>query len=89
MAPLQLPSDDELRARFWELRAQKDALIAQAAPSRTAYHVLREREQDIQVEQTKVAAVFKKIEAPFVEIDTEMATIVRLLKGKTGEQPTR
>jgi hypothetical protein len=82
-----MTTDETLRARFWELMAQKEAIEAEAKPLRDEYEQKSQRASALLAEAKLIADQFKVIEAPAFDIAQELATIARALKGKTGERP--
>lgn len=85
--PIQFPSDDELRARFWELRKEEARIRAEAAPAREKYTELNAGIELLLIEQKAYSDEFKAIEAPLFDMCMEMSKIVALLKGQTGQPP--
>jgi uncharacterized coiled-coil DUF342 family protein len=78
---MQLPTPDELRARFAELAADREAILAASAPIRA------ERDQVSAEADDKVAKFNARIarkEEGLFELDTEMAAIARALGGRTS-----
>lgn len=84
---VQLPNPDEMRARFHELGAQREAIAAQVKPLREQYDALAAQAGEIHDKQKALAAQFKPMEQPLVAIDQERAALARALGGKTGPAP--
>jgi hypothetical protein len=76
-----LPTPDEMRARFWELKARADAQREKAAP-------LREERDKLVAEQMKELAKHDakvaKAEDGLFDMDQEMAVLVRAVGGRMG-----
>jgi len=81
----RLSSEAEMRARFRELTAAKEALTARAAPFRAEYDKHAKAIDALRAKQRELAAKFKPIEQKTIPIDRERAMIARGLNGKTGE----
>ena len=84
-------SPENMRARFHELGAKREALLAQIEPLRA------ERDRIVQEADAKakdLVAQFKAIETEGVdgqslfEIDMERGMLARALQGKTGAPPS-
>lgn len=78
--------EDQMRARFRELTAERDGKRAAAAPLREA------RDTAVQAAQAAMDAAHLQYDAAIAEqedglfdIDQEIARISRFLDGKTGE----
>jgi uncharacterized coiled-coil DUF342 family protein len=71
----------EMRARFHELRAARDAVRAKSGP-------LRAKRDEIEAKARQqcetIDAEIREIEASLPDVKTEMAVIARALDGKTG-----
>ncbi len=81
-------SKEAMRARFWELTAEMEALHAKSAPTRKLRDELKDNLRDplAAFKASKLAVV--KIERPrMAEIDTEMAMLARALTQKVGPRP--
>ena len=71
-----------MRARFHELTAKREKILAKSGPLR------EERDAIVQAAEAQVQpliAEIKKAEADLYDIDMERAAMVRALKGKVGE----
>ena len=78
---------DAMRARFWELTDQKDALIAELAPVRKKRDALRDKLRGPTAKYRAAKAAVVAIERPRMgEIDSEMAMLARALGNKVGER---
>ncbi len=81
-------SKETMRERFWELTAEKAAVLAKSAPARKLRDDLKEKLRDplAAFKAAKLAVV--KFERPAVsEMDTEMAMLARALGNKVGPRP--
>lgn len=78
-------TEDLLRARFKELVVQRDAIRAEAEPHRTERDRLQGEIDPLVDKQRNLADVFKEIEKPLFDIDNEIGTISRALKGNTAD----
>ncbi len=81
-------SKETMRARFWELTAEKEAVLAKSAPTRKLRDDLKEKLRDplAAFKAAKIAVI--KIERKALgEIDREMAMIARALGQKVGPRP--
>lgn len=80
------PSHEALRARFRTLQLEIEQVRAQAAPYRTAYdnkrNELANRERE---ELGPLKSSMKEVEAPLYNLEQELASISRQLRGKTGD----
>jgi hypothetical protein len=80
MTAIKLPSADDMRKRFWELKAEREKIVAKRDPA-------REERDALVAEQAKALekadAKVKKAEEGLFDIDQEMAMLVRLV-GATG-----
>lgn len=78
-------TDEALRARFADLTAQREAILAVSMPLREA----RDTELNAILETVRAKRAIhdeaiRAAEAGLLEIDQERANLVRALKGKTG-----
>jgi 3-methyladenine DNA glycosylase/8-oxoguanine DNA glycosylase len=80
-----LPTPDEMRARFWELKAERNKIDAKREGPRAAYDELVAKHEK---ERAAAAEKVKKAEAGLFDIDQEMAALVRAVGGKMGEPPS-
>lgn len=78
---LNLPSQEDLQARFHYLKEQVASIEAKAAPLRAKRDDLVNK--NIEAIQT-LEKQFKEIEEPLFDMKMEMSTLVALLKGRTG-----
>jgi hypothetical protein len=77
-------SPDNLRRRFHELSAQRNAKLGASGPLRMQRDALiAQHEADI----AQLNAHIKDAEAGLYEIDVERGALVRALNGQTGEPP--
>jgi hypothetical protein len=78
----KLPTPDRMKARFWELKKQRDAQRAKADPIRA------ERDKLVKKHAAELAKVEKRMlaaENGLGEMDQEMAMLVRAVGGRMGE----
>jgi uncharacterized coiled-coil DUF342 family protein len=69
------------KARFHELRAQRDSIRDKSAPLRAE----RDRiEADIRARLAKLDEEIRVVEVPLAPVKEEMAFLCRALNGKTG-----
>ena len=74
-------TDDEARALFHSLGAERDAILAVATPLRNARDAFV---QNAQQQITDMNAEIAAAETGLFEIDQKRARIARMLGGKTG-----
>lgn len=74
---------DTLRARFAELGATRDAILAVSAPLREARDACV---NEARATETTLNAGIAEVEDGLFAIDQERAMIARALGGRTGEQ---
>ena len=74
-------NEAEMRARFWEIKPQLEAIMEQSKPLRAKRDELL---ADAAALVKPLDAKIKAIEAPAAELAKEMALIVRALNGKTA-----
>lgn len=80
-------SKDEMRKRFWRATAEKETIVAEAAPYREQYDALRARQCELQDEIREVVAKAHAIERPRLpDLDAELAFLAKGLGGKVGER---
>lgn len=83
-----MPSDDELRAEFHRLCAERDRIEAESSPHREAYNAKRaEFMQMEKLELDPLVAQMKLSEDGLHDIKQDIAAISRTLKGKVGDPP--
>lgn len=79
---------EDMRARFWEVTAEKEALVEQVAPIRARHDAIRAKMAPLQAELNEVKAELIAAERPMLsELDGERATLARALNNKVGERP--
>ena len=77
-----------MQARFHELGAAREAILAQSGPANAVREAIRERIGELERMAAALTVEIKRIEAPLFDIDNERGGLVRALKGKTGEPTT-
>lgn len=83
MATFKLPSQDELKNRFWELKPKRDALRAKADPVRAERDKLVAKHRK---EEDAANAKVRAAEKGLAEMDLELAQLTRFVAGgKMGE----
>ena len=79
---------EDMRARFWEVTAEKEALVLAVAPIRERHDAIRAAMAPLQAELNAVKAELIAAERPMLaELDQERATLARALNNKVGERP--
>lgn len=79
---MKLPSHEEMRARFWELKAQRDEKREKADPIRAERDELVAKQlKELEKADAKVA----KAEEGLFDIEQEMAMLVRAVGGRMGD----
>lgn len=81
----ELKHEASLRARFHELNAEKERVLADAQPLQDQYDSLRAKMDEITVALEPVRAALIEAKKPLYDIDMERAALARALQGKTGE----
>lgn len=82
-------SKEDMRQRFWELTAEKEALVEKVAPIRKRLDEIRAKIDPLQVELQAVKKEVIAAERPMLsEIDGERAALARALGKKVGERPS-
>ncbi len=85
---MNMPTDDELRARFAELRTQRDKLEAELAPTRARVDKIAAEEALLRERRRALRPTIEANMAKMGPIDKELAQISRALGGKTGVVPS-
>lgn len=75
-------SEKSMRARFAELRKERDAIEAKTQPLKDERAAIR---AEAEKKERALAGKIKAAEKGLPEIDREMAMISRALKGRTGK----
>lgn len=79
---MKMPSQDQMKARFWELKTKRDAQRAKADPARAEYDKLvAKHAKEVDALRTKI----RSAEDGLGDLDMEMATLVRAVGGSMGE----
>lgn len=85
-----MPSDDELRAEFHRLCAERDRIEAAAKPHRDAYNAKRSEHMEREKrELDPIIATMKSAEDGLHDIKQDIAAISRTLKHQVGDPPDR
>ena len=77
-------TEDTLKARFKEAVAQREAIIAKAAPLRVKRDVILAKAREIEKTADPLNEQIRKAEAGLFDLHNEIATISRALKGQTA-----
>lgn len=78
----KMPTREEMKARFWELKAKRDEMQAEAAPLRAARDkVVKRQAKEIAKHNSKVQAAEKGL----YDIEQEMGILVRAVGGAMGD----
>jgi len=92
MPELNIPTKEEARARFWELKTAIDAVEAQTAPLRVARdaHVNKARDQDAEM-MTEIRGIEAEVidGKSMFDAKMELAACARLAGGVVGEDPSK
>lgn len=81
-------TDEALRARFHELTAQREAILAESMPLREARDAqINELLAEVKASRETYDERIRTAEEGLAAIDQERANLVRALKGKTGPAP--
>lgn len=76
-----------LQARFRELCAERDALLAQSEPIKTQRAALQEEVENLTVRIKDLTGQIRAVEdARLQEIASDISALVKALNGKTGPQ---
>ena len=88
--PINLPTKEEARARYWEVDAQIEAIMAKSMPLREA------RDLEYNAARAALTAVDEKhmpaileIEKDLYDLAVEKAQMAALAGGNVGEKPGR
>jgi predicted nuclease with TOPRIM domain len=74
---------EEMRALLAKLQADKAALVARAAPHRSAYDLLRQQINALEAKAKREAEKFHAIERPAMsELDEQISGLARALGGR-------
>ncbi len=79
---MKMPTAEQMKARFWELKKVRDAQRAKADPIRADYDKLvakQRKEIDAQIAKVRTA------EKGLADMDMEMAALVRAVGGRMGD----
>lgn len=77
-----------MKARFWELTAQKEALNSELEPFRKHRDALRDELRPRLAEFRAAGKAVAEVERPRMgEIDAELAVLARALGQKVGSRP--
>ena len=86
MASKYTPED--MRRRFWEATAEKEALVEEVAPIRARLDALHTEMAPLLAELQTVKAELIAAERPMMaELDNERAALARALSNKVGDRP--
>lgn len=76
-----------MQKRFWEVKDQHDAILAQSKPLHEQYETLAAQIAALQAKQKELTLQWREAEAPTIELSKELSSLVKALQGKTGERP--
>jgi hypothetical protein len=76
---------DLLRARFTEACNEREVITAKIAPLRERYDGILAKAHAVAAKADPVIAQIKQLESPLYELNNEIATISRVLGGKTAQ----
>ena len=77
-------TEDTLRARFKAACAERDAILAKSMPLREKRDGILRKAQDIEKKAEAVAVEIRTAEVGLYDLNNEIATISRALKGQTA-----
>lgn len=77
-------TEDMLRARFKAACAERDAILAKSMPLREKRDGILRKAHEIATKAEVVAAEIREAEAGLFDLNNEIATISRALKGQTA-----
>ena len=79
---------EDMRRRFWEATAEKEALVEKVAPVRARLDALHTEMAPLLAELQTVKAELIAAERPMMaELDNERAALARALSNKVGDRP--
>lgn len=77
-------TEDMLRTRFKAACAERDAILAKSMPLREKRDGVLRKAHEIEKKADAVAAEIREAEAGLFDLNNEIATISRALKGQTA-----
>ena len=79
---------EDMRKRFWQATAEKEAVVAKAKPKRGARDELLKKMAPMEAKLRGLNAEIAEIERPALpELDGELARLARALGNKVGPRP--